>query len=34
MNFFKNRKRLRDIDNKRMITKGKRKARDKLGVWD
>ena len=29
MNLFKNRKRLKDMENKIMVTKG-----DKLGVWD
>ena len=29
-----NRYRLRDIENKLMVTKGERWGREKLGVWD
>ena len=34
MNLFTEQNRLTDIENKLMVTKGKRQARDKLGVWD
>ena len=32
--YLPNRNRLSDIENRLRITKGKRKRRDKLGVWD
>ena len=32
--YLQNRNRLTDIVNNRMITKGERGGRDKLGVWD
>ena len=33
MNHLQNRKRVTDIENKLMVTKGERRQRDKLGVW-
>ena len=32
--YLPNRNRLSDIENRLRITKGKRRRRDKLGVWD
>ena len=32
--YLQNRNRLTDIENQFMATKGERKGRDKLGVWD
>ena len=34
MNLFTKQNRLTDIENKLMVTKGKKQARDELGVWD
>ena len=34
MNLFTSRNRLKDIENKLMVTKGERERRDKLEVWD
>ena len=34
MNLYANRNRHMDIENKLMVTKGRRDGRDKLGVWD
>ena len=34
LTYLRNRKRLTDIENKLMLTKGEKGGRDKLGVWD
>ena len=34
MNYLQTRKRLTDLENKLMVTKGESGGRDKLGVWD
>ena len=34
MTYLQNRKKLTDIENKLMVTKGEGGGRDKLGVWD